>query len=85
MAAKSANDQADAPGRLITPGRVAAAVIVILLIAFVVDNTNKVRVGFVFFHAEVSLIWVLIITALLGLVVGVLLGRRSQRSGRSGA
>ena len=65
MAAKSVNDQADAPGRLITPGRAAAAVIVILLIAFVVDNTNKVRVGFVFFHAEVSLIWVLIITALL--------------------
>jgi uncharacterized integral membrane protein len=85
MAAKSANDQGDAPGRMITPGRVAAAIIVILLIAFVVDNTNKVRVGFVFFHAEVSLIWVLIITALLGLVVGVLVGRRSQRSGRSGA
>lgn len=70
--------------RLVTPYRVVAVILIILLIAFVVDNTDKVRVGFVFFHSEVALIWVLIITALLGLAVGVLLGRRSRRPAKSG-
>lgn len=84
MAGTTARDRTDGPDRMVTPYRVVAAIIVILLIAFVVDNTNNVRVGFVFFHSEVALIWVLVITALLGLAVGVLLGRRSRRSAKSG-
>jgi uncharacterized integral membrane protein len=41
-------------------------VIVVILVAFVLDNSHSVRVGFVFADREPRLIWVLIITALLG-------------------
>ena len=45
---------------------VVAVVALALLIAFVLDNSQTVRVGFVFFNANVSLIWVLLIAAFLG-------------------
>jgi uncharacterized integral membrane protein len=65
--------------------RLAGAVVIVgLLVAFVVDNSEKVRVGFVFFHADVRLIWVLVITAVLGaladrLVPKVYRRRRERR------
>jgi uncharacterized integral membrane protein len=47
--------------------RVAAALVLLaLLIGFVLDNSQSVKVGFVFFSSEVALIWVLLFTALLG-------------------
>ena len=55
----------------------------VLLIAFVLDNAETVRVGFVFFNAKVSLIWVLLIAALLGALVDrlvILLGQRRRRA-----
>jgi len=61
---------------------VAAVVALALLIAFVLDNSQTVRVGFVFFNANVSLIWVLIITAFLGALVDrlvILMGQRRRR------
>ncbi len=47
---------------------VAALIIVIVLIAFVVKNSERVDVSFVFFTAHVRLIWVLLFTAVLGAV-----------------
>jgi uncharacterized integral membrane protein len=44
----------------------ALIVIVAILVAFVLDNSHSVRVGFVFTDREPRLIWVLMITALLG-------------------
>jgi uncharacterized integral membrane protein len=61
---------------------VAAAIIVILLVAFIVDNSERVRVGFVFFHANVSLIWVLLITAALGALADRLVPRFRARRAR---
>jgi uncharacterized integral membrane protein len=58
---------------------VVAAAILVLLIAFVLDNSQTVRVGFVFFNADVSLIWVLLITAVLGAVVDRLIILLRQR------
>lgn len=61
---------------------VAALVALALLIAFVVDNSQTVRVGFVFTSADVSLIWVLLIAAFLGAGVDrlvVLLGQRRRK------
>lgn len=52
-----------------------AAIIVIWLIAFIVQNSEKVRVSFVFFHADVRLIWVLLVTAVLGALVDRLVPR----------
>jgi len=61
---------------------VVAVVGLILLIAFVLDNSRTVRVGFVFFNANVSLIWVLLIAAFLGALVDrlvIILGQRRKK------
>jgi uncharacterized integral membrane protein len=59
---------------------VAALVIVIVLVAFVVKNSEKVTVSFVFFSAHVRLIWVLLVTAILGALADRLLLWRRRRS-----
>ncbi len=59
---------------------VAALVLVAILVAFVVKNSEKVNVSFVFFSANVRLIWVLLVTAVLGALADRLfLWRRRRR------
>jgi uncharacterized integral membrane protein len=61
---------------------VVALVGLVLLIAFVLDNSQTVKVGFVFFSTRLSLIWVLLIAAFLGAVVDrliILIGRRRKK------
>ena len=53
----------------------AALVLLVILIAFVVKNTREVKVSFVFFDHRTRMIYVLIVTA----AVGVLLDRLWQR------
>jgi len=48
---------------------VGSAPLVALLIAFVVDNTRRVKVGFVFGDHQTRLIYVLLITFVLGILV----------------
>jgi uncharacterized integral membrane protein len=82
------DDGSPAPGRDRREiARIVGAVVALaLLIAFVIDNSQTVRVGFVFTSADVSLIWVLLIAAFLGACVDrlvILLGqRRRKRSER---
>jgi uncharacterized integral membrane protein len=57
---------------------IAAVVLACLLIAFVIDNTRHVTVGFVFADHETRLIYVLMVTA----VVGALLDRLWLRARR---
>jgi len=55
----------------------------VLLIAFVVGNSNSVNVNFVFFSHSSSLIWVILISALLGVLVDrlvIMLGKRRKQS-----
>ena len=64
---------------------VAALVGLALLVAFVLDNSQTVKVGFVFFSTRLSLIWVLIIAAVLGaaadrLVILLRARRRARRT-----
>ena len=63
----------------------AAAVGLALLVAFVLDNSQTVKVGFVFFSARLSLIWVLIIAAVLGAAADrlVILFRARRRARRT--
>ena len=42
----------------------------VLLIAFIVSNTNDVRVNWVFGHSSAALVWVIVAAALLGWFVG---------------
>lgn len=66
---------------------VLAGIVVALLVAFILGNNEQVRVSFVLFHARFSLIWVLLVTNLLGFVAGYLVhgrldARRSHRHKR---
>jgi uncharacterized integral membrane protein len=62
---------------------VVLGIAVILLIAFIIGNSASVKVNFVFFDTKASLIWVIIISALLGVIVDrlaiVLNKRRKSR------
>ncbi len=54
----------------------------ILLIAFVVGNSNDVRVNYIVGHATTSLIWVILVSALLGVLVDrlvIALGKRRKK------
>jgi uncharacterized integral membrane protein len=58
---------------------VAALVLIALLVAFVIDNTRKVTVGFVVGDHQTRLIYVLIVTFLVGIVVDRLWQRVRRR------
>jgi uncharacterized integral membrane protein len=58
---------------------VVALIVAVILVIFVVDNLEQVRVSFVFFKSDVGLIWVLIATALLGALVDRMLVWRGRR------
>lgn len=59
---------------------VAAVVLVVsLLLVFVIENSDPVRVSFVFFSADISLIWVIVLSAVAGAVAGIFLARLLRR------
>jgi uncharacterized integral membrane protein len=65
-------------------GRLASALfvltLVVLFVVFISQNINeKPRIDFLFFHFEVSLIWIFLVVAILGGVIGYVLGRPSRR------
>ncbi len=62
---------------------VVAGIGLLLLIAFVLDNSQTVKVGFVFFSTQLSLIWVLLIAAALGASVDRLVIYLAQRRRRA--
>lgn len=64
---------------------VVAVAALVLLIAFVLDNSHTVKVGFVFFSTSISLIWVLLIAAVLGALVDRLVIIVSQRRRKAAA
>jgi uncharacterized integral membrane protein len=58
---------------------------VIVLIAFIVANTRRVKVGWVFGTSQTSLIWVIVVAGLLGWFAGIataILFRFRTRRGR---
>ncbi len=56
-----------------------AAALVLVLVAFVIDNRHTVRVGFVVTDRRVPLIFVLVVTAVLGAVIDRLLRWKHRR------
>jgi uncharacterized integral membrane protein len=51
-----------------------AVVLLVFLIALVLANTGRVKVSWVFGHSLVSLVWLVLFTAILGLLLGMVLG-----------
>jgi uncharacterized integral membrane protein len=58
---------------------IGALVVAAVLVIFAVQNRNDVRVSFLFFHWDARIIYVIIVSALLGMLVAYLLGRRRRR------
>jgi uncharacterized integral membrane protein len=58
--------------------------IVAWVIAFIVKNTDRVRIDFVLFSAQTSLIWLIILLLAIGFLGGVLLSQLYRRRKRSG-
>jgi uncharacterized integral membrane protein len=83
---ESAGPQASGDGGSSRPGgrkRLVALTIIALaaiwLIAFILSNTQTVRVSFVFGHVSLSLIWVMIICAALGAGLALAIPRLRRR------
>ena len=52
----------------------AAVVLIVALIALVIANTDHVKVSWVVGSSSVSLVWLVVFSAILGLLLGVTLG-----------
>jgi uncharacterized integral membrane protein len=67
---------------------VGLALLAAYIVAFVVENNQRVHVHFVIATAAVSLIWVILLSALIGLLGGLLVSqlyrRRRRRAGQPG-
>ena len=57
----------------------ALVLVLILVIIFVVQNSGSVKVSFVFFSARISLIWVIVLSAVLGAAVALIVARLVRR------
>lgn len=67
------------PDRRDTARLVGFAIVAALLIAFIVENSGTVTIHFIFASARVSLIWALILAALLGALGDRLFMRRRRK------
>jgi len=64
---------------------IVAALVLVLLVVFVIRNSQRVSVDFILIQGHFRLIWVIVICSILGGVVGYVLGRPSRgRRHRSG-
>lgn len=46
-----------------------------IVLLFIVENSGDVKVSFVFFSARISLIWVIVLSAVAGAVAGLVIAR----------
>ena len=56
-----------------------ALFIAVILIVFIVQNSARTRIDYVFFHRNTRLIWIMLTCAVLGGVVGYLVGRPGKQ------
>ena len=52
------------------------------VVAFIAENNKRVTVHFVLFSTETSVIWVILLTLVIGLIAGLLLSQLVRRRGR---
>ena len=56
--------------------------LVILFVLFIIQNSKRVEVDFVFFQKRIRLVWVFLACAVLGAVAAWLIGRPRRRAQR---
>ncbi len=60
----------------------ALALIIAYLVAFVAENNKSVKVHFVFYTGQTSVIWLVLLSLVVGLVAGLLLSQLERRRRR---
>lgn len=76
--AKSAEGTASRPSRRVTPRQIAALVVAVLIVIFIVQNRELVRIQ-LFTASVTSPLWlVLAVMIVLGALIGFTLGRRRR-------
>lgn len=61
------------------------ALLVAYVIAFVLENKKAINLHFVFATASVSLVWLILLSLVIGLIAGVLLAQLERRRRRNRA
>ena len=56
-----------------------ALVLIVLFIVFVTSNAKETKVSFVFFKSDIALIWVMFGCAVVGGIVGYLIGKPGRQ------
>jgi uncharacterized integral membrane protein len=79
MADEPQRPQGRPPARENQMRLIVALVVATLLVIFAIQNTKEVRVSFLFLHWDARVIYVIIVSALLGMLLAYLLGRRRRR------
>ena len=82
MADEPQRPQRRPPSRENQTRLIGALVIAAVLVVFAVQNRNDVRVSFLFVHWDARVIYLIIVSALLGMLLAYLLGRRRRRTRR---
>lgn len=62
----------------------AIGLVALYTILFIVLNTNRAKVSFVFASTKISVIWVILLSLAVGFVLGVLGARLNRRRKRRG-
>ena len=57
----------------------ALVLVVVLALIFIMENSERVEVSFVFFTAEISLIWVIVLSMVVGAVAAFVIKRLVRR------
>ena len=70
------SDRGDAPKRSVEARWVVAGVLAVIFGVFIAQNSGEVRVDFVFFDAQIRLIWVFLICGVIGAIIDRLLQRK---------
>lgn len=64
-------------------GRVTKLIFVLFLltlfIVFIIQNSDRHRIDYVFFHRETRLIWIMLTCAVIGGIIGYLVGRPGKQ------
>ena len=58
---------------------VVALFLVVVFILFIVQNSKRTRIDYVFFHRETRLIWIMLACGVVGGIVGYLVGRPGKQ------
>jgi uncharacterized integral membrane protein len=61
------------------PRWIGAGIVALVLVIFATQNSERVDVDFLFFDAQVRVVTVIVVSALLGFVIGWFVGRPNRR------